>query len=802
MKNLRKRFACLPLTAIALLFSITAPCQIAKTINGMVVSDFKTPQGSVQVNLPDDIRPGDVITGTVTAAPDGKNEKDQKKSMDKLEELTLQFPGLAMTLHDLLKDAKNNSFTFTVPSQINNTSDNTAELDLMNKEKNVGVSNVPVTPGHFVNPELPKALIQLQNPLIEKGQPYLVLRSPNTDLNKYEFQVKDKNGSLQTLIPKCGSPRTAILELPPNSSIGSGNIIARPKGSTNPTENVSMSYTEVQTDYQIQKDNLQKNETTVLKGTITGMDPKIHSSPTLELDNITENTIRMERGNNQEVYITPVDRDGDGKAGEFYFERLITGITPGKFSINAVLNLNPKDFTDPFQVQMRSLQTPEEFNNWLEALKNDLNNFKQNQPKTKTGNANQQNSETVLQNLKTCSSANDLETTKAYTDNLIRSLIIDQKQLENWDCSFVSEATALNPLKEQLSHVSTKPVDWEMLNRFSENIQTRAETAGYKRSIGPLVNPLLLQLAIMQKYDMGSKEYNNLERDLYTAITDAASALPDIYLPRYNRPDPEKDFVGFLDPAKNTLWAVQQDIPGILAKMGAVKSANGMYSFTALNIVGNPVPCSFKIVPSTIAQINFLFKPLADIILNGAAAGANQNKDSTGKKKDSTGNNQPTTQEKKKDSTKPFVSGRRVSQDTDRATGTVYRYYKNAECVKIEQNDNYYDPNTCYPETKRQLRGQQKGESVDDAYKRIQKELDAGKKFDKDPLDPVEVETGRYMKYSYLRDIYKCGKGADYCTEVLIVWRSISIYDDVNCTQLLDTYTDPYMGKKFSCTGK
>jgi hypothetical protein len=781
-------FRCFLLSAFFFFFSTTIPAQITKSINGMVVSEIKTQQGTLKFDLPDDMHTGNVIRGTVTAIPEGKNDKEQKKNMEKLNGMSFQFAGIMMTLGDILKETNKNSFNVTIPQQVNTNGNHMTELNVLNNGKNIGSSNIPITNAAMQNPELPKPLIQLQNPLVEKDQPFIVLRSPNADLNKYEFQVKDNSGQLQNLSSRCGSPREAILELPSNVNVGSGTIIAHPKGSNNPNEIVSLKYTEVQANYQILKDNLQKNETTVLKGTITGLDEKIHHNPTLVLNNVTEKIILLERGNNQCLYVVPADINGDGKKNEFYFERLVTGITPGHFTINAIFNLNPKDFSDNFQLQMRSLQNAGEFNNWLEALKHDLSNFSQVQPNTNAGKINRQNAQTIIQNLKPCNNNDELELTKVYNNNLLRSLATDPKQLNNWDCTFVSQSTALIPLKEQVQRISSKPVDWETVNLFCENIQTRAEMAGYKKSIGPLVNPSSIRMAIMQKYAMSTIGYDFLANRLYEEIISAVGALPDKYLPKYNRPDPTKDFVGFLDPAKKTLWAVQQDVPGIISYLGATKTSKGMYNLKAVNILGQPVQCNFNIVTSSTVQLQLLFKPFADVILNGAAAAANQ-KDSAGGKNE--------TKEKKDSPVVQFTPGFRVKQDTDFATGTVYRFYKNAKCVQFH-SDIDPEPGTgdCTPEKSRRFKDKKPGEKTEDYIQRKMKENPNWNPDD----DIEEYETGRYYKEE-MKPVWKCAKGTEYCTEVLSVVKTISYYDDAKCTLLLSTEVAPFHGRMFSCLG-
>ncbi len=770
---MRKKLKCLSKKALFLIFFFTyfhCSGQIARSINGMVVSDFKTPSGNVRVTLPDDIRPGDQITGTVVAAPEGKTENDQRRNREKIDALTLQFPGLALTLRDLLKGSNNNNFSFTVPSQTG--SGGNAELDLLDNGRNIGESVIPVTPLRFINPELPKAIIELQNPLIEKDQPYIVLRSANADMNKYEYLVKGPGGQLRNLSVTAASPRQAVVQLPPDIPVGQGTIVVRPKGSTNPTESISFNYTQVQVNYQVGKNTLQKGETTVLKGMIEGLDPKVHHNPTLLLDNITTNTITLERGNNQAIYITASDQNGDGKAGEFYFTRTITGVTPGPFTINTLLNLPPADLGDPFHAQMRSLQNSSEFNEWMEALKYDLRNFIKNQSATRTGTANRQNAQTVLDNLKPAGMNDDLELVKTYNNNLLRALIIDEKQLKDWDCSFVNGEMALNPLSDQLDG-STKQVDWEILNHFAENIEYRAEKAGYKKRFGNLVNKMMLLTAVRQTYPLGSDTYNDLIHKLYKQFTTAISGLSDESLPKYKRPA-EKDMIGWLDPAKKTMWAVQQDIPSIISSIGAKKGTDGTYSFSGINTMGGTVLCNFKIVPSTVSQIHTLYKQVADILMNQAAH-----------------NNQKDTKEEI--GGKPlWEPGLIIKQDTDTKTGTIYRFYKNASCVNREDYEYAYTKVSidCARETKTRWKNDLTDENIRDSILK-------NANFDFRAYQE-EVTTGRYYKITYKKPVYKCGAGDEYCTEILSIYSTVTVYDDAKCTIEVSRYI-PEKGHKFMC---
>ena len=58
---------------------------------GLTTATFQVPEGKIKIYLPDDLRTGDIISGTVVAEPDGKNEKQIKKNADKLVKYIIDF---------------------------------------------------------------------------------------------------------------------------------------------------------------------------------------------------------------------------------------------------------------------------------------------------------------------------------------------------------------------------------------------------------------------------------------------------------------------------------------------------------------------------------------------------------------------------------------------------------------------------------------------------------------------------------------------------------------------------------------
>lgn len=761
-------------TAFFILLATSGYSQIAKSINGMVVSDFKTPQGNVTVNLPDDIRPGDVITGTVTVNPEGKTEKEKEANKKKLEELALQFPGLAMSIRDLLHNKDKNQFSFTVPTRTGGGDANYGELELMKGDKVSAVSKVPVTSVSFL-PVTGKPAISLETPVIEQGYPYTVVRAVNANMGDYNFAVKDKTGKTSGAVMLCGSPRSAVIEIPADVPLGENTLIVQRKAGAGTN---SYEFEKLSAEYRVDKNNLQKGETTTLTGVIRGLDSKNIENPTLYLNNVTASTITLQGGDRQVILITP------SANGEYMFTRTITGITPGPFSITAILQADPLDITDPVEREMRTIKNCDQFNEWMEALRSDLSDYLGQQ----SDNNNRQNLNAVLQNLAPCHSSEELDAHKSKTAGLLRNLDIPPEKTKEWDSYYVSHEFSLASLHDELLHKETEPVDYEMVKEFANCIQERAEKAGYDKRIGPMISLTLLQLALVRAYTEGSDEYIRLQKQLAEQFLRACHSLPDDQKPKYKRPDPKRDFIGYLDPARQTLWATSDQVNIIADKVGAKKAANGTYSFSGQNSFGQPVNCNYKVVVSTVAEINKIFKPLAVLIMNRAAAVNNRGVFEIA----------------------DFKKGYLIKQDTDTKTGAIYRFYKNAECAKYDEDaahqyEQEIKDDKCIPATKLVFKNKPSGMSDQEYIDSLNKKINEGKEVNREAWETTAVETGQYYKYRKTRDWYKCGKGENTCTEVLSVWVVIDMYDDASCKTLLESkpaYPFNSSGKVFMCTPK
>ena len=83
-------------TVLSLFLFVPASITKAQTISsqkGLTTAVFPTQYGNVIVNLPDDARAGDVISGTVVAEPKGNNARQTEKNLAELVKYTVSIDG-------------------------------------------------------------------------------------------------------------------------------------------------------------------------------------------------------------------------------------------------------------------------------------------------------------------------------------------------------------------------------------------------------------------------------------------------------------------------------------------------------------------------------------------------------------------------------------------------------------------------------------------------------------------------------------------------------------------------------------
>jgi hypothetical protein len=99
---------------LTLFLLVSASITWAQTITsqkGLTTAIFPTQYGSIKVYLPDDIRPGETISGTITAEPTGKNPKQVQKNLSELIKYTVSVDGTKINVPE-----KQEAFKWLVPA--------------------------------------------------------------------------------------------------------------------------------------------------------------------------------------------------------------------------------------------------------------------------------------------------------------------------------------------------------------------------------------------------------------------------------------------------------------------------------------------------------------------------------------------------------------------------------------------------------------------------------------------------------------------------------------------------------------
>ncbi len=90
-----------------MLFAACINSGFAQTVSsqkGLTTAVFNLPAGIIKVYLPDDIRPGDMISGSVLAEPFGKNGKQTAKNLAELKKYAVEFNGQKIPVAEAAKN--------------------------------------------------------------------------------------------------------------------------------------------------------------------------------------------------------------------------------------------------------------------------------------------------------------------------------------------------------------------------------------------------------------------------------------------------------------------------------------------------------------------------------------------------------------------------------------------------------------------------------------------------------------------------------------------------------------------------
>lgn len=290
---------------------------------GVQSHHFETKAGRVTVRLPDDMRAGDMISGTISVEPSGKSATDQARNRDTLEGTVIEIDGKPTA-------AVGRVLRFTVPAAGLLT---LAILAANGKTRiastHVMAGNAAPAPTNFNPPRFGQA-----------GRPLQIQGS--FDGNAANTNVSIGNTPAAVIAE---SPRQVVVQNPPDAT-GPTQLRVTEGGVDHNTPYRVASVTLSAT-----KTNLLKGEKTTLSVQVTGLGPDL---ATLVL--LGSPTIQLEGGNAQNITLTPTTN------GNANFTRNITALAPGTFDVSAQLALNSattitRDPLYPGAIDMNGIDT-------------------------------------------------------------------------------------------------------------------------------------------------------------------------------------------------------------------------------------------------------------------------------------------------------------------------------------------------------------------------------------------------------------------------------------------------------------
>jgi len=335
------------------------------TGGGLHTSTFITPQGNVIVNLPDDMRAGDTISGTVVAEPKGQTPEERTKNLTELNGyvIELEMPrrpdGTSNPKVTAQVTATLSPFMFTLPSGSTLSPTDTIVsrptpaglgITLTNTSGSLSTGGTTSVPIEMVSlslqsvaplkiPQLPS--IGQQGRLIEIYGPFDG-NSSNTSLNwtrprsaAQDFEKNTENVSGGFGLIAETSRGKAVFECP--AKVTGPIEITLTEGNTKTTG----TYRNVGVNLTAPKTNLRKGEHTELHVEVNGLQGLKQPVP-LTLDS-TDSTavITKEGGPYEMLMIQPSQVGADGR---YTTTRGITGIQAGGWNATATVVTHKFDF--------------------------------------------------------------------------------------------------------------------------------------------------------------------------------------------------------------------------------------------------------------------------------------------------------------------------------------------------------------------------------------------------------------------------------------------------------------------------
>ena len=308
----------------------------AQTISsekGLTTVLFHQAKGTITIYLPDDIRPGDMISGSFKAEPAAGNAKQQQKALNELLKSKLKIgdpsnPGqVAEALAQRYQADIGGGFIRIKQAGLPFTISLT---DATNKTLSVPINSKPliVNPGNAA----PKCVLP---PHVLAGAPLRITGPFDGDIGNTSCRLN--NEPVPVLAE---SPRACIVNISATLT-GEQTMQVKETGGNTCERKIAM----VELKVSAPKTNLLKGEKTVLTVQVNGLQG-LQDTAILKLENKTTGIVDLKPSNNIIIGLFP---DSFYK-GKFIREFAVQSISTGTFSININLDLPDEENTNQYGI--------------------------------------------------------------------------------------------------------------------------------------------------------------------------------------------------------------------------------------------------------------------------------------------------------------------------------------------------------------------------------------------------------------------------------------------------------------------
>lgn len=325
-----------------------------KTAFGLQAVTFTVAAGTVTVNLPNDIRAGDTISGTVVTEPSGQTKEEQAKNYNVLTGLVIEIDDKALEqLRTPTQEPgamiKPTSWIYHVDADKGDLKKNSVAISLKNlKGKEIGKKRIPVVYGAITTysgggtptPKDPPStggggggvlILDCSSCSVpahgQQGRPVMI--TGPFDGNSSNTKVTLQPATADVLV--LAESRGKMIFMSPVNTTGPSQLTINEGGRT-----MTAPFRSLSVNLSAPKTNLQKGETTTLTVKVGGL-----AGITEEVPLLLEKTgvVTMEGGDVQTRSIKPSEVQADGS---FTFTRTMTGLQAGGFSVTATVVGRPQ----------------------------------------------------------------------------------------------------------------------------------------------------------------------------------------------------------------------------------------------------------------------------------------------------------------------------------------------------------------------------------------------------------------------------------------------------------------------------